>query len=80
MARLDPLRRAIARSPAEIETARPDTICIGSTLTFLYYNLYLYSAYVAHYVNYNKINVALTIAKCHFFITKEEKVVFPGIY
>ena len=26
------------------------TICIGSTLTFLYFDLYLYSAYGAHYV------------------------------
>ena len=27
------------------------TICIGSTVpTFLYFNLYLYSAYAAHYV------------------------------
>ena len=28
------------------------TIRIGSTLTFLYFDLYLYSAYVAHYVLY----------------------------
>ena len=26
------------------------TICIGSTLTFLYFDLYLYSAYAAHFV------------------------------
>ena len=26
------------------------TICIGSTQTFLYFNLYPYSAYAAHYV------------------------------
>ena len=26
------------------------TIRIGSTLTFLYFDLYLYSAYAAHYV------------------------------
>ena len=26
------------------------TICIGSTPTFLYFDLYLYSAYAAHYV------------------------------
>ena len=26
------------------------TVRIGSTLTFLYFNLYLYSAYAAHYV------------------------------
>ena len=25
------------------------TICIGSTPTFLYFDLYLYSAYAAHY-------------------------------
>ena len=29
------------------------TIRIGSTLTFLYFDLYLYSAYVAHYVYFN---------------------------
>ena len=28
------------------------TIRIGSTPTFLYFNLYLYSAYAAHYVYY----------------------------
>ena len=26
------------------------TICIGSTPTFLYFDLFLYSAYAAHYV------------------------------
>ena len=26
------------------------TICIGSTPTFLYFDLYLYSVYAAHYV------------------------------
>ena len=26
------------------------TICIGSTPTFLYFDLYLYSAYAAHFV------------------------------
>ena len=31
------------------------TIHIGSTPTFLYFNLYLYSAYTAHYV-YNLYN------------------------
>ena len=33
------------------------TIRIGSTPTFLYFDLYLYSAYAAHYVYYttNKI-------------------------
>ena len=31
------------------------TIRIGSTQTFLYFDLYLYSAYAAHYVyNYKK--------------------------
>ena len=29
------------------------TIRIGSTPTFLYFDLYLYSAYAAHYVYYN---------------------------
>ena len=28
------------------------TIRIGSTPTFLYFDLYLYSAYAAHYVSY----------------------------
>ena len=27
------------------------TICIGSTPTILYFDLYLYSAYAAHYVH-----------------------------
>ena len=31
------------------------TIRIGSTPTFLYFDLYLYSAYAAHYVYLNKI-------------------------
>ena len=30
------------------------TIRIGSTQTFLYFDLYLYSAYAAHYVYYKK--------------------------
>ena len=30
------------------------TIRIGSTPTFLYFDLYLYSAYAAHYVYVNK--------------------------
>ena len=33
------------------------TISIGSTPTFLYFDLYLYSAYAAHYVYYNKVNI-----------------------
>ena len=36
------------------------TIRIGSTLTFLYFDLYLYSAYAAHYVYFN-FKVALKI-------------------
>ena len=40
------------------------TICIGSTPTILYFDLYLYSAYAAHYVyfiglNYGYINLLL---------------------
>ena len=35
-------------------------ICIGSTPTFLYFDLYLYSAYAAHYTfveyMFNKMN------------------------
>ena len=30
------------------------TICIGSTPTFLYFDLYLYSAYTVHYVYFTK--------------------------
>ena len=30
------------------------TIRIGSTPTFLYFDLYLYSAYAAHYVYYDR--------------------------
>ena len=30
------------------------TIRVGSTPTFLYFDLYLYSAYAAHYVYFNK--------------------------
>ena len=30
------------------------TIRIGSTLTFFYFNLYLYSAYAAHYVYFTR--------------------------
>ena len=33
------------------------TISIGSTPTFLYLHLYLYSAYAAHYVYYNILNI-----------------------
>ena len=34
-------------------------IRIGSTPTFLYFDLYLYSAYAAHYVYYTKMSVWL---------------------
>ena len=30
------------------------TIRIGSTPTFLYFDLYLHSAYAAHYINFSK--------------------------
>ena len=33
------------------------TFHIGSTPTFLYFDLYLYSAYAAHYVYSNQISV-----------------------
>ena len=33
-----------------LETVDYTLICIGSTSTFLYFDLYLYSAYAAHYV------------------------------
>ena len=36
------------------------TIRIGSTPTFLYFDLYLYSAYAAHYV-YNELLNALEV-------------------
>ena len=32
------------------------TIRIGSTPTFLYFDLYLYSAYAAHYVYFNVLD------------------------
>ena len=33
------------------------TIRIDSTPTFLYFNLYLYSAYTAHYIYFNHIDL-----------------------
>ena len=42
------------------------TIRIGSTPTFLYFDLYLYSAYAAHFV-YNRP------CKVYFFSTKRSK-------
>ena len=36
------------------------TIRIGSTPTFLYFDLYLYSAYAAHYVYLSFCEVAFT--------------------
>ena len=41
------------------------TIRIGSTPTFLYFDLYLYSAYAAHFVY-----VAMFILKCHLYSSK----------
>ena len=37
------------------------TIRIGSTPTFLYFDLYLYSAYAAHYVYMDYISVQIVI-------------------
>ena len=37
------------------------TICIGSTPTFLYFDLYLYSAYAAHYVYVNKDSLLIIV-------------------
>ena len=37
------------------------TLCIGSTQTFLYFDLYLYSAYAAHYVYYIFISLVFGI-------------------
>ena len=38
------------------------TIRIGSTPTFLYFDLHLYSAYAAHYVYFKKL--ILLLSKC----------------
>ena len=44
------------------------TIRIGSTPAFFYFDLYLYSAYAAHYVYYSRLKLAkISIAKCHPF-------------
>ena len=40
-----------------------DSIRIGSTSTFLYFDLYLYSAYAAHYVYSNNNTLNLYSAK-----------------
>ena len=40
------------------------TIRIGSTQTFLYFDLYLYSAYVAHYVYYTVAAVSVSPPPC----------------
>ena len=42
-----------------LETLLNFTIRIGSTPTFLYFDLYLYSAYAAHYVYYVRMYVNL---------------------
>ena len=36
------------------------TIRIGSTPTFLYFDLYLYSAYAAHYVYFSNLKLVTT--------------------
>ena len=41
------------------------TIRIGSTLTFLYFDLYLYSAYAAHYVYIQKWQLKIIIIIMH---------------
>ena len=53
------------------------TIHIGSTSTFLYFDLYLYSAYGAHYV-YGKVlaSVAMTIVT----FQNGKKLTFNPIY
>ena len=50
------------------------TIRIGSTPTFLYFDLYLYSAYAAHYVYITNIDMynAWGSLRCHLF-----KINFP---
>ena len=42
------------------------TIHIGSTPTFLYFDLYLYSAYAAHYVYYTTF-ITLRLYICYIF-------------
>ena len=42
------------------------TIRIGSTPTFLYFDLYLYSAYAAYYVYFNIFD-SLFYAAAHYF-------------
>ena len=44
------------------------TIRIGSTPTFLYFDLYLYSAYAAHYV-YIHFMFVLNLYDCLIFVT-----------
>ena len=44
-----------------ILSALDHTIRIGSTPTFLYFDLYLYSAYAAHYVYYKQLVVLALI-------------------
>ena len=39
------------------------TIRIGSPPTFLYFDLYLYSAYAAHYVYFNDVEDVFRVAK-----------------
>ena len=43
------------------------TIRIGSTPTFLYFDLYLYSAYAAHYVYYNIFSCLHEPSLIYFF-------------
>ena len=47
------------------------TIRIGSTPTFLYFDLYLYSAYAAHYVYYFNF---------HLLTTSVNTVILSSIY
>ena len=39
------------------------TIRIGSTPTFLYFDLYLYSAYAAHFVYYTELRLIVYFAR-----------------
>ena len=43
------------------------TIRIGSTPTFLYFDLYLYSAYAAHYVYFKDVNGLESLSHDHLW-------------
>ena len=50
------------------------TIRIGSTPTFLYFDLYLYSAYAAHYVYYFNSIAFLGLNPCNSVVIERSEV------